>query len=330
MAERDRAAMQGRTLLEFCSYNRVMAEIPDFRLNHPDVPPDSSGDYSLRDSLGTGPSGGDFTDSPSRTKWIILVVLFLIGATTIGYSVYRRTRPQAPEKAVAQPPPAVTVPARPRTGPLVEADNIPLPRLQEMDVVVRTLVVKLSSHPKVLAWLATNGLIENFTVATLNLSEGRTPVRHWTALKPKERFSVTKGPGGTRLDPKSYRRYDDFAAAIAGLDPAGTARLYLTLKPRIMDAYRDLGYPEGDFDPVLERAISTLLRTKELTGEIALEKEILTYGFADPDLQALLPAQKQLLRMGPENMRIVQNRLREIAVQLDLHPESVRPSGPIQ
>jgi hypothetical protein len=94
-------------------------------------------------------------------------------------------------------------------GPLVEAENIALPPLQEMDVVVRNFVLKLSSHPKVLAWLATKGLIENFTVATLNLAEGRTPVRHWTALRPEERFSVTKGPGGTRLDPKSYRRYDE-------------------------------------------------------------------------------------------------------------------------
>jgi hypothetical protein len=196
-----------------------------------------------------------------------------------------------------------------------------------MDVVVRNLVVKLSSHPNVLAWLATDGLIENFTVATLNLSEGRTPVRHWTALRPKARFSVTEVPGGTRLDPKSYRRYDEFTAAIGGLDPAGTARLYLTLKPRIMEAYRNLGNPEGDFDPVLERAIAMVLRTKEITGGIALEEKTLTYGFADPGLEALPSAQRQLLRMGPDNMRIVQNKLREIAVQLGMHPEAVPPSG---
>jgi len=304
-----------------------MAHIPDFDLKDPDVPSDSSGDFSLRDSLGSGPSAG-VTDSPERAKWIILVVVLLITAATIGYVVFERTRPAAPEKAVVQAPPAAVAPARPREGPLVEAENIALPPLPEMDGVVRNLVVKLSSHPKVLAWLATDGLVENITVATLNLSEGRTPVKHWTALRPRERFSVTKAPGGTRLDPRSYRRYDEFAAAIAGLDPAGTARLYLTLKPRIIEAYRDLGHPEGDFDPVLERAIATLLRTKEISGDIALEEEILTYGFADPDVQALSSAQKQLLRMGPDNMRIVQNKLREIAVQLGLHPESVRSSGP--
>ena len=305
-----------------------MADIPDFHLNQSDVPGDSSGDYSLRDNRGSSPSAGDFTEPPERTKWIVVVVLLLVAAATIGYVVFERTRPVAPEKATVQAPPPAAAPTRPRGGPLVDAENIALPPLQDMDGLVRNLVVKLSSHPKVLAWLATNGLVENFAVATLNLSEGRTPVRHWTALRPKERFSVTKAPGGPRLDPKSYRRYDEFAAAIAGLDPAGTARLYLTLKPRIIEAYRNLGHPEGDFDPVLERAFATLLNTKEMTGDIALEEEILTYGFVDPDIQALPSAQKQLLRMGPDNMRIVQSKLREIAVQLGLHPEPVQSSTP--
>jgi hypothetical protein len=37
-------------------------------------------------------------------------------------------------------------------------------------------------------------------------------------------------------------------------------------------------------------------------------------------VESLSGAQKQLLRMGPENMRIVQNKLKDIAVQLGLHP----------
>jgi hypothetical protein len=178
----------------------------------------------------------------------------------------------------------------------------------------------LSSHPKALAWLATDGLIENFAVATLNLSEGSTPVAHWPALKPRARFSVVDTPRGPALDPKSYHRYDEYAAAIGALDPAGTARLYLTLKPRIVDAYRQLGYPEGDFDPVLERAFGVLLTTPVVEGEIPLHQKVLSYQFVDPKIEALPASAKQLLRMGPENMKIVQDKLREIARQLGLHP----------
>src|SRR5262245_33913817 len=287
-----------------------MAEIPDLYLLHPEGPNDSTPD--------------DFIDPSARTKWMIVGMLFLIAAATIAYVVFRRMGPVAPVTSVVQAPPAAKTPARrSEGGPLVEADKIALPPLPEMDAIVRELVVKLSSHPAVLAWLSTTGLIDNFAVATLNLSEGKSPVQHWSGLKPKERFAVTKTPRGMRLDSRSYRRYDQFAAAIGGLDPAGTARLYLTLKPRITESYRNLGFPEGDFDRVLERAMATLLTTPPIPADVALNEKVLSYGFVDPDIEALPPAQKQLLRMGPDNMRIVSTKLREIAVQLGLHADPV-------
>jgi hypothetical protein len=292
-----------------------MAEIPDLQLHH----------GPARNDLDDNGPGSDVVaqdgfEPSERSKWLVLLLLFAIGAGVIGYVVLRRARAMVPQIATA---PAVSAPApsvAPRTGPLVEAEKIPLPPLPETDALMRQLVVKLSSHPRVLAWLATNGLIENFAVATLNLSEGKTPVAHWPTLAPKARFSVLQSPRGTVLDTKSYRRYDDYAAAISGLDPAGTARLYLTVKPRIIDAYRALGYPEGDFDPVLERAIGVLLATRPLAGDLALREKVITYEFVDPDIESLPAAAKQLLRMGPDNMRIVQTKLRDIAVQLGLHP----------
>ena len=290
-----------------------MSEVPDLDLLHSEGPNEYTPD--------------DFADPSARTKWTILGLLFLIAAATIAYVVFRRMSPVQPAMSVVQaPPPAKTPARRSESGPLVEADKIALPPLGEMDAIVRQLVVKLSSHPAALAWLSTTGLIDNFTVATLNLSEGKTPVRHWSALKPKEHFAVTKTPRGMRLDPRSYRRYDRFTAAIGGLDPAGTARLYLTLKPRITESYRNLGFPEGDFDRVLERAMATLLATPPIPADIALNEKVLSYKFIDPDIEALPSAQKQLLRMGPDNMRIVLTKLREIAVQLGLHPEPLRPS----
>src|SRR5262249_19527944 len=145
----------------------------------------------------------DFTDPPARTKWMILATLFLIATATIAYVVFSRMGPAAPvTSSVQPPPPAKTPPRRSKAGPLLEADKIALPPLPEMDAIVRELVVKLSSHPAALAWLSKTGLIDNFAVATLNLSEGKSPVQHWSALKPKERFAVTK-TRGIRLDPRS-------------------------------------------------------------------------------------------------------------------------------
>jgi hypothetical protein len=42
------------------------------------------------------------------------------------------------------------------------------------------------------------------------------------------------------------------------------------------------------------------------------------YGFADPKLESLTAAEKQLLRTGPGNTRVVQAKLREIARALGL------------
>ncbi len=48
-----------------------------------------------------------------------------------------------------------------------------------------------------------------------------------------------------------------------------------------------------------------------------------TYEFADPDLAELAPAQKQFLRMGPRNMRLVQAKLRAVAPRLGLRASAL-------
>jgi hypothetical protein len=261
-------------------------------------------------------------EAPDRFKWILLSVALLSVCAALAYVALRRPAPQPAAAAVATPRPA-----SPADAPALQGDKIALPPLQETDPLVRELVVKLSSHPAVLAWLATNGLIENFAVVTLNVSEGRTPVAHLRPLAPKAPFRVRPAGDVTLLDPASYHRYDGYAAAVDGLDATGTARLYLTLKPRILDAYRTQGFPDGDFDPVLGKAIAGLLAVPSIDRDIPVREKIVTYAFVDPALEELSPAQKQLLRMGPRNIGLVQQKLRQIATLLGLHtdPMTVRP-----
>jgi len=255
-------------------------------------------------------------------KWILLSVALLAIVAALGYVALRRPAPQPAAAAIATPRPA----SRP-DAPALEGEKIALPPLQETDRLVRELVVKLSSHPTVLAWLATNGLIENFTVVTLNVSEGRTPVSHLRTLAPTAPFRVRSAGDVTLLDPASYHRYDGYAAAVDGLDATGTARLYLTLKPRIIDAYRTQGFPDGDFDPVLAKAIAGLLAVPSIDRDIPVREKIVTYAFVDPALEGLSPAQKQLLRMGPRNIGLVQQKLRQISGLLGLRTDqmTVRP-----
>ena len=235
-------------------------------------------------------------------------------ALVLGYMYLR-----APSR---QSTPAAGVPsAQPKAAPNGRAepgDQIPLPPLDETDALVRQLIAQLSSNPTVAAWLTTDGLLVNFALVTRQIANGESPTKELGAIGPVPAFRVRPSRDDLLLDPSSYRRYDRYAQAVSSIDARGAARLYATLKPRILDAYRRMGQPNAEFDPVLERAIVELLNVPAVQGEIELAPSGIVYAFADPKLESMSAAQKQLLRMGPENVRAVQAKLREIADYLGI------------
>ncbi len=257
------------------------------------------------------------TPRPRRPAALLTVTGVFIVAL-IGAYLYLRRAPPEPPASTAKP--AITRPAQQTE----RGDQIVLPPLDETDQLIRDLVGRLSSHPMVAAWLTTDGLILNFVMVTTAVANGQIRNAELKAVGPIPRFSIKESRDNLYIDPASYRRYDRHAAAIAALDARGAARLYTTVKPRIGEAYRRLGSPSDDFDPVMERAIVELLRTPVLEGEVELEPKGIVYGFADPKLEGLTAAQKQLLRMGPQNVRIIQGKLREIADYLGIPASRLR------
>jgi hypothetical protein len=242
------------------------------------------------------------------------VAVFLLVAA-IGAAIYvafrwQPTRPPAAAvgPVVATAPPVLGAPGEPVT----------IPPLDASDSVVRTLVQALSESPAVMAWLPTGGLIRNFTVVVSNIADGVTPAKHLTSLRPASPFRVVERGGDTYVDPRSYDRYTRIADAVASIDPAAAARLYGTLKPRIEEANRDLGVQNASFDRTLTRAIVALLETPIVDSPPRLRPKGIGYAYADERLEQLTAAQRQLLRMGPRNERVIKARLREIALALGI------------
>jgi len=267
-------------------------------------------DLDLNKSLGT------HEPQHAGARWrVALILLALAGIVGTGAWYYASRRASTPaEVKVHTEQQVVPTPAAAASVP----EPSDLPPLAETDPLVRQLVGALSSHPRVAAWLATDQLLRNFAVVTVNIADGRSPARQLSRVRPTGAFVARETGGRIVIDPRSYRRYDDYADAIAALDAAGTARLYTTLKPRIADAYRELGNPDGDVDAALERAFIQLLATPVIEGEIALAYKSVAYEFADPKLQSLTASQRQLLRMGPRNVALVQAKIREIAPLLGM------------
>ena len=253
----------------------------------------------------------------------MIAIGVLAGLVAAAYFLLWRRAEPAPQEVKAHTEQAVA--SAPAANPVAEPGlNIDLPPLDQTDALVRELVGKLSSHPTIAAWLTTDQLVRNFTVSVMNIAEGRSPARQLARVRPAGAFLARNDGRSLTIDPRSYRRYDPYADAVAALDARGSAELYATLKPRVQDAYRELGYPQGEFDRVLERAIGELLATPVVEGNVPLASKSVAYEFADPRLQSLSSAQRQLLRMGPRNVQLIQAKLREIASLAGLNP-AVQP-----
>jgi DUF3014 family protein len=265
------------------------------------------------------PPGDSLPPEPPRRRPIGLWIALALLVAAIGVAVYVafvwQPGPSAPAARTSAAPPAGSQPTPPLGG---QGDAIELPPLDTSDTLVRTLVQRLSESPAIMAWLPTSGLIRNFVVVSSNIAEGANPAKLLKVLKPASPIRIVDRDGATLIDPRSYDRYNRIAEAIASIDPAAAAKLYATLKPRIEEAHRDLGVQNESFDRTLERAIASLLEAPVLDTSPRLKPKGIGYGYVDPQLEDLTPAQKQLLRMGPRNVRVIKARLREIALTLGI------------
>jgi hypothetical protein len=285
-----------------------MEPLDDFRLGSESAPP-------------PGPE----PDRGSRAPLWIAAALLVVIAVVISVVWFRRASTDTKRPAAEQAKPAVQSDTREPLGPAVQP--IDLPPLVLTDPLVREMLGKLSSSPTLAAWLATDGLIRAFVVSAENVADGQTPAKHVRAIAPRAPFRTVNEGKTIVIDTRSYSRYDGLANAAASMDAAGLARVYSILKPRLMEAYQELGHPEGDIDSAVERAIVLLLQTPVVDEPVALRSRVLSFKYEREDLEALSPAQKQLLRMGPRNVRVVHEQLRAIARELGI-PFSRLPARP--
>ncbi len=249
-----------------------------------------------------------------------------------GWLSYLWLAPQTPEVAPgpelvepladeAQTAPAE--PAAPEPG-IDEAPAETLPALDESDAWLGAEAAKLSQDPALAPWLASGDLVRRFVASVDNVADGESPRAHLPFLAPREPFRAVTREGRTVTDPRSFARWDAVGQAVASLDAGRCAELYRRAKPLVDDAFRALGEGDERFDARLARAIRSLLETPVPTGDEELVRPSVFFEYADPELEALDPAQKHLLRMGPANVRRIQAKLAELAGAIGIEAPSPR------
>jgi hypothetical protein len=279
------------------------------------------GDYEL----GTGSSD----ESPPEKKrggllFPALLALAAVAAIGLLAVIYLALRSPAEPEAVSAPPPLPT--AAPTPTPAPSTTPVVLPPLDESDELMRRLVADLSAHPLLQRWAARNDLIRTITVVTVNVATGESPRPNLQFLAPKTRFHPRSRGGRLVPDPAGFSGYDPIADAIASLDADAVARAYRITEPLFEIAFKDLGMPDVRFRTMLDRALANLLAVPVLDADVELLPHATTYRYASPRLEQLSPAQKQFLRMGPRNVKIVQSKLREIQAALASPPSEAEAS----
>jgi hypothetical protein len=259
----------------------------------------------------------------SLPRVVLVLFLVLLATGAVWYWFGSRTEP-VPEAPLAVPEDSVPSSIEP-TEALLD-----LPALDASDTLVRELLAQLSQHPRWAAWLVPEDLVRRFVTTVVNVAGGDSPRSQLDFLAPADSFRVRESDERTVIAPESYGRYDRLTEVFVSLDTEVAARLYRGLHPLFEEAYRELGLTARTFDGSLAMAMGNLLAVEVPGGDMEVVQYEAVYEFRDRRLEASTPAEKHLLRLGPENAGRVQQKVRELAGAVGIEPgepPSVPPSG---
>ena len=283
-----------------------------------------------------------YTDAEQRsssgglpTTVIAVGVLVIVGI--IGWVVFSGD-PEPPPPA-PEPPPVVApepepqpelppAPDIPEPEPVVAAEPneppapvIPPPTLETSDEELRERLADVSDSSLLESALVNDNLIERGTALVDSFSRGVMMPKLLPLPAPKGPFAVTETDGVVTIDPASYERYNDHATTVEELDTDTLVESFHRFRPLLEQTYASLGYESEDFDNALIRALDRGLDTPEIDAPIPVVKHEAIYRFADPDLEQRPGVQKQLLRMGPENIARIKRQAEALRTALLQEPD---------
>jgi hypothetical protein len=227
-------------------------------------------------------------------NWIIGALLVLLGVAAYYYfAVYQQPEPgevlsttvPAEVTAPVPDPEPTPVPTEPEeaevpeyafetaTPPLVE--EIPLPMLMDSDPVALDALAGLIGEPAVIRYLVNDNVISRM-VATVDTMGARQipgvvqvvqgPGSDFAAIPNDQPETIIRNEEGDPIpqfiiDPANYRRYTPYVELLEAVDTAQLIETYRGNYPLFQEAYRQMGYADGEFNQRLAAVIDELLAT---------------------------------------------------------------------
>jgi hypothetical protein len=265
---------------------------------------------------------------------IVIILVVLGGIAWYLFGVREPAVEEAPAPPIVEQQAAPAAPAEPPSEPVVTApepaepvvETPPLPALADSDPVAIESLSGLVGAEPVAQFVAHEDLVSRIVASVDALSSQQVPAAIKAVEGPGGEFEATADDDPDSVvfdaagdpvpqyvvDPVNYARYTPYVEMLEAAEPEDIAAAYREYSPLFEEAFRQLGYPEGDFDQRLRAVIDELLATPDVTEPPRLIKPEAYYLYADETLESLTAGQKVLIRMGPGNAARVKARLAAI------------------
>ena len=184
--------------------------------------------------------------------------------------------------------------------------------LDVSDQAVKESILALSRVPMLATLVVNDGILERVVASIVNTAQGDLPANTHLLSPLKDEFSVYKKANTLYINPASFDRYRPYAEAFTQMQTEDILALYTQYSDQLNAQFDEIAAPGTTFEETLIKAINQLLDTPLVSLPIAVQTDRAMYQFVNPQLEALSPVQKQFLRMGPNNMRLVMRKLRDL------------------
>jgi hypothetical protein len=250
----------------------------------------------------------------NTARGFLIVAVLAVAAAAVYWFVLREKPAAAPAPVAAPTVPAPTAPAPPM--PRAESVSPPLPPLADSDAeVLQALGQLLGSGAE--GWLLRPGVVHRIVATVDNLPGDKVPQQVMPVRPPGGGFTTADQDGRRVISPANAARYARYVNLVAQMDIAHLVATYRRYYPLFQQAYRELGYPKGEFNDRLVETIDDLLEAPQPQPPVALVSPRAMYEYADADLQEASAGQKIMIRLGPDNEARVKVKLRQLRRALD-------------
>ena len=206
------------------------------------------------------------------------------------------------EEPTPEPPPAPTEPI-----------EEPLPRLEESDDAVRDALGDIPLGTAGQQFLMPGNIIERSASLIYLMAQGDVPYKLLPVSRPKATFPISDDGTQVITDPAGFERYDALTQWLESLELKPLLSSLEWFIPLFREAWSYYGEDPAAFDMAVVMTLDLVIATPEVDlSEARLIRKEAVWIFEDPAIEELAPIQKQVLRMGPENAKILKAKAAEM------------------